>query len=100
MGTGALGRVSSGVLETPGGMPLTDPSQFYILPSGLAAGTECNSINEKAQVHHAARRRGARVAVCSVRAAGGNAGNRLSPQRVARAVFTHDSGVPARSCRG
>jgi len=25
-------------------MPLTDPSQFDILPSGLAAGTECNSV--------------------------------------------------------
>jgi hypothetical protein len=45
MGAGALARVSSGVLETPGGMPLTDRSQFYILPSGLAAGTECNLIN-------------------------------------------------------
>jgi hypothetical protein len=43
VGTGALGRVSSGVLETPGGMPLTDPSQFYILPSALAARFRGNS---------------------------------------------------------
>src|SRR5215468_565088 len=44
---------------------------------------------------------GGAVVACplAARAAVGDTGDRLSPQRVARAIFTHDSCVPARSCR-
>ena len=40
--------------------------------------------NETARVHHAARRRGGGVAARGARAAAGDAGDRVSPQHVAR----------------
>ena len=37
MGTGALDRVSSGVLETSGGMPLTEKDVFFGVIFGVVA---------------------------------------------------------------
>jgi putative tryptophan/tyrosine transport system substrate-binding protein len=51
--------------------------------------------NEAARVHHAARRRGSRVADRGKRAAGGDAGHRVSPWRVGRKAAQSSERIPA-----
>src|SRR5262249_36570943 len=79
---------------------LTDPRQFDILQSGPSwRGANAIRSIETARVHHAARRRGCRVAACRACAAVGDASGRVPPHPIARGICGTSARLPPRPKR-